>query len=80
MNVEETESAGGQGEAMDKRAKGERDEDIMAETVITFSEKNSFIFGSQKRFPFSQYFPHPPPCRKVEELACLVVEFGESRK
>ena len=79
MNVEETESAGGQGEAMDKRAKRERDEDIMAEIIITFSEKNvPFIFGSQKRFPFSQYFP--PTYRKIEELACLVVEFGESRK
>jgi len=50
---------------MDKRAKRERDEDIMAEiiTSITFSEKmyhlfklflkNISIFGSQKRFPFS---------------------------
>ena len=64
MNVEETESAGGQGEAMDKRAKGERDEYSMAEMITRLLGKRNehFIFGFENHFPFPLVFaPFPPP-------------------
>ena len=63
MNVEETESAGGQGEAMDKRAKGERDEDNMAEMIIGLLGKRNepFFFGFENHFPFPLVFPSFPP-------------------
>ena len=63
MYVEETESAGGQGEAMDKRAKGERDEDNMAEMIIRLLGKRNepFIFGFENHFSFPLVLPPFPP-------------------
>ena len=49
---------------MDKRAKGERDEDNMAEMIIGLLGKRNepSIFGFENHFPFPLVFaPFPPP-------------------
>ena len=53
---------------MDKRAKGERDEDSMAEMIIRLLGKRNepFIFGFENHFSFPLVFPpFPLPIEKL---------------